>query len=93
MEGKLGGPQAGDLKRESAEAKAGRVIGEELARLGWTEDDLKEKPKSDPAKLALAARLRRETSLTRPRVAARLNRGSWKSARAILRRWRKSHPQ
>ena len=30
----------------------------------WTERDLQERPKSDPAKLALAARVREETTLT-----------------------------
>jgi len=35
--------------------------------------------KSDPAKLALAARLRRETTLTIRQIAQRLAMGSWKS--------------
>ena len=91
MEGKLGEHHAGELKRESAEVKAERIIREELARLRWTADDLREKPKSDPAKLALAARLRRETTLTLPWVAARLSLGNWKSASAKLHRWKKSH--
>jgi hypothetical protein len=51
---------------------------------------LRDKAKSDPAKLALAARLRRETTLTLPRVAARLRLGAWKSAAAKLRRWKLS---
>jgi hypothetical protein len=55
MEGKLGEHHAGALKQESAEAKAERIIREELRRLGWRERDLQERPKSDPAKLALAA--------------------------------------
>jgi REP element-mobilizing transposase RayT len=91
MEGRLGEHHAGELKRESAEAKAERIIQEELRRLHWTAADLSKKPKSDPAKLALAARLRRETTLTLPWVAARLRLGSWKSANAKLHRWKKSH--
>jgi hypothetical protein len=39
------------------------VIGEQLKGLGRGEADLSQQPKSDPAKLALAARLRRETTL------------------------------
>jgi len=35
--------------------------------------------KNDPAKLALAARLRRETTLTIRQIAQRLEMGSWKS--------------
>ena len=41
--------------------------------------------KSDPAKLALAARLRRETILSVKAIAERLHLGSPKSARARLR--------
>jgi len=39
----------------------------------------------------LAARLRRETTLTLPWIAARLQAGSWKSLVAKLHRWRKTH--
>ena len=80
----------GELKRESAEAKAERIIGKDLRRLRWTEDDLRDKPKSDPAKLAIVARSRRETTLTLAWVAARLRLGTWKSAAAKLRRWKLS---
>ena len=40
MEGKLGEHHSGQLKRQSAEAKAQRIIGEELKRLGWSQADL-----------------------------------------------------
>jgi len=90
MEGKLGKHHAGELKREGAEAKGERIIREELTRLRWTESELTEKPKSDPAKLAVAARLRRETTLTLAWVAARLRLGAWKNAAADLRRWKLS---
>jgi hypothetical protein len=60
MEGKLGEFHAGELRRESAQARAERIIGEELRRLGWAERDLAVRRKSDPDKLAIAARLRRD---------------------------------
>ena len=41
--------------------------------------DLKEHPKSPPLKLAIAARLRRETTLTTRQIAQPLHLGSWKS--------------
>ena len=41
--------------------------------------DLDQRAKGDPAKLALAARLRRETTLTIRQIAERLRLGSWKS--------------
>jgi len=91
MTGKLGDHHAGELKRESAEAKAGRIIAEELKRLGWRPGDLSDRPKSDPAKLALAARLRRETTLPLPQIAASLHAGPWKSLNAKLHRWRKTN--
>ena len=51
---------SGDLARGSRNAKDGRIAREELRRLGWVEADLPRRPKNAPAKLALAARLRRE---------------------------------
>jgi len=42
--------------------------------------------KSDPAKPGLGASMRRETTLTLPRVDASLNLGTWKCANAKLRR-------
>ncbi|MBU6400742.1 MAG: transposase [Verrucomicrobia bacterium] len=90
MEGKLGEHHAGELKRESAEAKAERIIQEELKRRRWTEADLNERAKSDPAKLALAARVRRETTLTIRWIAGRLHLGSWKSLNAKLHRWKRT---
>ena len=62
-------------------------MGEELARLGWTSSELTERRKSDPDKLALAARLRRETTLSLRTIAARVHLGSSKSANALLHRW------
>jgi len=44
-----------------------------------SERDLRQRPKSDAAKLNLAARLRRETTLTIRQIAERLHLGSWKS--------------
>ena len=43
------------------------------------------------SELALAARLRRETTLTPLESAARLQMGSWKSFRAKLEPWKKAH--
>src|SRR6266446_6346292 len=40
MEGKLGENHPGQLGHETAEAKADRLIAEELGRLRWSENDL-----------------------------------------------------
>jgi hypothetical protein len=47
--------------------------------------------KSDPGKLAMAARLRRETTVTLPWIAQHLQAGTWKSLTTKLRRWRKAN--
>src|SRR5208282_3402867 len=57
MEGRMGEHPSGALRQESAESKAGRMMVEELRRMGWKESDLVDCRKSDPGKLALAARL------------------------------------
>lgn len=87
MEDQLGEHHSGELRRETANAKADRIIGQELNRLGWTEADLAEHPKGDPRKLALAANLRRETTLTIKEIATRVHLGTSKSANARLHRW------
>ena len=56
MEGKVRQNHPGKIRLETAEAKADRLIAEELARLQWTLDDLAAHRKSHPSKLALGAR-------------------------------------
>ena len=89
MEGKLGEHHAGELHRASAEAKAEGIIGEELRRQGWQEADLLARRKSDPVKLGIAARLRRETTLSIKAIAARVHLGSSKAAIRSLHRNRR----
>jgi hypothetical protein len=77
----------GGLRQETANHKADRIVAEELKRLKWREADLGKRRKSDPGKLRLAARLRRETVLSLKAIAARVGLGSPKSANARLHRW------
>jgi len=67
--GKVGENHPGQTRLETAGAKADRIVAEELARLQWTQSDLTKRPKSHPAKLALAARLRQETTLSVKEIA------------------------
>jgi hypothetical protein len=78
------------LRQETAEAKAERIMAEELLRRGWTEADLAARRKSDPGKLAISARLRRETTLPIRRIATRVHLGTSKSANARLHAWMRS---
>jgi REP element-mobilizing transposase RayT len=85
VEGKVGEHHFGRLRLESAEAKAERIIAEELKRRKWAEADLPKRRKSDPDKLAMAVRVRRETTLSVKAIARRLHLGSSKSATLRLR--------
>ena len=78
---------SGELRRETSQAKAERIVGEELRRLGWHEGDLTRRAKGDPEKMALAARLRRETALTIQQIAQRVHLGTSRSANARLHAW------
>ena len=86
MEGGLGQRHAGPLRLESAQAKADRLVAEELRPLGWSAEDLVHRPKNDPGKLAIAVPLRRETTLTLKAITARVHWGTYNTANARLRR-------
>lgn len=90
IEGLLGETHSGELRQESAEVRAERIIAEELKRHGWKEAELRQRRKSDPIKLALAARLRRETILTVGWIANRLHLGTRQSAATRLQEHKKA---
>ena len=92
MEGQLGEHHSGRLRLETAQAKAERIMAEELVRLGWDAGQLSVRRKNDPGKLNLAARLRRETTLSLKDIAQRVGLGSSKSANATLHRWMSRQP-
>ncbi len=83
-EGKPGEHHSGELHRASAEAKAERIIAEELRRQGWKEADIAGPAQDDPVKLELAARLRRETTLSTKAIAERVHFGSSKAVSRSL---------
>jgi putative transposase len=84
MGDQLGEHHSGRLKFETAVSKGERIIAEELKRRNWKEAELKQRLKGDAEKLAIAARLRKETTLTIAQIAGRLQMGSWKSLRNKL---------
>jgi putative transposase len=87
MEGKVGENHPGQTRIETAEAKADRILAEELTRLKWTARDLATQQKSHPIKLALAAKLRQETTLSVKQIAERLHLGKPKGARTNLHKF------
>jgi hypothetical protein len=82
----------GQTRLETAEAKADRIIAEELARLQWSRQDLVIRQKGHPAKLVLAARLRQEATLSVKQIAERLHLGKPKGARATLHKFQNGSP-
>ena len=87
MEGELREHHSGELHRAEAEAKVELIIGEELQRHCWAEADLLVRRKNDPVKLEMAARLRRETTLSTKAIALRMHLGSSKAANRSLHRY------
>ena len=61
-----------------------RITAEELQRQGRQEGDLLVRPKKDAVKLEIAARLRRETTLSTTAIATRVHLGSSKAANRSL---------
>ena len=57
MSARLGAEHYGEERTEMAAAMAEQIIADELKRRRWQETELKARPKGDPAKVALAARL------------------------------------
>ncbi len=70
----------------SALAKAEGIAQEELARLGWGQAELAGRRKGAPRKVMIAARLRRETTMTLSWIAARLQMGAPAPAAHLLYR-------
>ncbi len=66
----------GEEIQEAAEEKANRILREELKRLGWKPQELGRRRKGDPQKVRIAQRLRRETTMTLPWIAERLEMGT-----------------
>jgi REP-associated tyrosine transposase len=62
---------------ETEQAKALRIVQEELKRRGWTKAELKRRRKGDEAKVALARRLREETAVSLRWIAENLYMGTW----------------
>ncbi len=72
----IGADHDGKGTTKTAVAKAERIIAEELKPRGWKRAHLRATPKGDAVKVALAARLRKETALTVDWIAERLEMGT-----------------
>ena len=77
--------------RETASEKGRRILQEELDKLGWQEEDLLRRAKGDARKMAMARRLRKETSVTLKWIAKELRMGSWTYVNRQLNRAKGNH--
>ena len=77
MSSRVGEHHYGSERRESAEEKAERIVREELGKAGWGTEELTRRAKGDAVKVAVAARLRRETTMTLKWISERLQMGTW----------------
>jgi len=76
-------------RKESAVAKAERITREEMGKLKWNEKTLEAKRKSDFGKIAIARRLRAETTMTHRWIVERLRMGTASHLLTHLLYWEK----
>jgi hypothetical protein len=69
----MGQHHYGQERRESTEDKAVRLVAAGLAEAGWQPFDLATRRKADPVKIALARRLRQETTMPLKWICDQLN--------------------
>ncbi len=82
---RVGASHFGSERQETGEAKAERLIAEELKRLNLALGELRKMPKGDKRKVQIARRLRNETTVTLKWVADRLHMGSWTYVSNLVR--------
>jgi hypothetical protein len=83
-EGLLRAGHYGEERREAQEAKAMRLVREEMSREGWDQESLRQAGKGDERKVRLAARLRKETTMSLKWIAHHLEMGSWTHVSNLL---------
>ena len=78
---RVGPSHYGAERQETGVQKAGRIVKEEMERLGWAEEDLR------------ARRLRQETTMSLKWIAERLHMGSWTYVSNLLNEQPQTAPQ
>jgi hypothetical protein len=89
MSKRIGAEHYGEERAKTAEALAELIIAEELKRARWQKADLKNRPKGNLVKVALAERLRAETTTTVGWIAERRTMGTRSYLNHLLYRRRK----
>jgi hypothetical protein len=76
MSGQMGTQHGGSERLETAQAKAERLLNEEIQQRGWDTEELARRRKADREKLEIAERLRTETTMTWAWIASHLQMGT-----------------
>lgn len=84
IEGQLRRSHASLFRRNNVEIQAEAIVQEELKRRKWAAADLVQSKKSDPVKIAVAQRLRRDTTVTIGWISQRLKMGTPSSLAVLL---------
>ena len=82
--GRIRATHYGAQRREEQEAGAHRILRQEMARMGWGKSALSQMRKGDERKVRLAARLRKETTMSLKWIAEQLEMGSWTHVSNLL---------
>jgi hypothetical protein len=88
MESSFGHHHDGVEKQQSAEAKAQRILSDELKQRKIRTEELEKLKKGDPLKVKMAFRLRQETTMTWDWIAQQLAMGADGCADSAVRRYR-----
>ncbi len=73
-------------RRQTDQQKAEKILRAGLPEIGWSDQELGIRRKSDPNKVMLARRLRSQTAVSLKWIAQRLKMGSWTHVSNLLRR-------
>ena len=71
-------------RREAQESKALRWLREEMGRLGWDAGALRQAGKGEARKVRLAARIRKDTTMSLKWIAQHLEMGRWTHVSILL---------
>lgn len=84
LEGQRRPDSAGQIWKESAALQAERILQKQLEALGWDEQEVERRGKTDPNKMRMARLLRQDTTMTIQWIADRLHMGTRNTLRNAL---------
>ena len=83
-DGKTGEHHGRRERSETESEKARRLIASELARVGWSVEQLAREQKGATVKIAIARRLRQETTMPLKWIALEMRMGTWTHLNRLL---------